>query len=46
MIFLRKIFLTKQFLLVMRYSLDEFRRILVDEKTFIESKEPIIPRKN
>jgi len=33
-------------LLVIRYSLDEFRRILVDENTFIESKEPIIPRRN
>jgi hypothetical protein len=30
-------------LLVIRYSLDEFRRILVDENTFIESIEPIIP---
>lgn len=30
-------------LLVIRYSLDEFRRILVDEKTLIESNEPIIP---
>jgi hypothetical protein len=28
----------------MRYSLDEFRRILVDENTFIESIEPIIPK--
>ena len=33
----------KNLLLVIRYSLDEFRRIFVDEKTFIESKEPIIP---
>ena len=31
-------------LLVMRYSLDEFRRIFVDENTFIESIEPIIPK--
>jgi len=30
-------------LLVIRYSLDEFRRIFVEEKTFMESKEPIIP---
>jgi len=30
-------------LLVIRYSFDEFRRILVEEKTFIDSKEPIIP---
>ena len=28
----------------MRYSLDEFRRIFVDENTFIESIEPIIPK--
>ena len=31
-------------LLVIKYSFDEFRRIFVDEKTFIESKEPIIPK--
>jgi hypothetical protein len=28
----------------MRYSFDEFRRILVEENTFIDNKEPIIPR--
>jgi hypothetical protein len=27
----------------MRYSLDEFRRILVEENTLIESNDPIIP---
>jgi hypothetical protein len=33
----------KIFLLVIRYSFDEFRRILVEENTLIESNEPIIP---
>lgn len=33
-------------LLVIRYSLDEFRRIFVDENTLIESIEPIMPKQN
>ena len=32
-----------EFLLVIKYSFEEFRRIFVDEKTLIESNEPIIP---
>lgn len=32
-------------LLVIRYSLEELRRIFVDEKTLIESKDPINPEK-
>jgi hypothetical protein len=42
----KKIFfseINKFVLLVMRYSLDEFRRIFVEENTLIESNEPIIP---
>ena len=32
-------------LLVIRYSLEELRRIFVDENTLIESKDPINPEK-
>ena len=28
----------------MRYSFDELRRIFVEEKTFMESRDPIIPK--
>jgi hypothetical protein len=28
----------------MRYSFDEFRRIFVEENTFIDNNDPIIPK--
>lgn len=34
----------KDHLLVIRYSLEELRRIFVDENTLIDSNEPIKPR--